>query len=365
MTPVKESAGRRAASRGGARRAATRSHAKAAKAPFGSIRHLVVLMLENRSFDHILGCLASIYPGMVGIDADHPRSNLDDAGGTHPQRPGAGATVKPGPAHDHDDVVDQIADANSGFVRNYQHSAKAPQAGLGAVMDYHDLGTLPAIHALARNFTICDHWFSSVPGPTWTNRFFAHSGTSRGLVEMPHFPFHWNLRDYDQVTPGAAVPPDAHHEEYGFDQYGVRVPALLISPWVGRGVASTVFDHTSVLHYATELWGLEPLGARVAAANSVGVVINSAGPRKDTPATVPAEALPKVSRDLVRRPPKLNDHQKALIGFSEYLETLIDAPPKTRDMRSAKTFRSPMDSVEVAKSRVRLFLEQQRRRARR
>ena len=52
-------------------------------------------------------------------------------------------------------------------------------------MDYFALDALPALHALARHFAICDHWFSSVPGPTWTNRFFVHSGTSRGLVEMP------------------------------------------------------------------------------------------------------------------------------------------------------------------------------------
>ncbi|HZI93548.1 MAG TPA: alkaline phosphatase family protein [Patescibacteria group bacterium] len=485
MSPAKRSIRRHAASRSRSPQAPQAPRAtKSSKTPVGPIRHLVVLMLENRSFDHILGCLTSVYPQMVGIDSAHPRSNLDDTGSAHFQRAGAGATVNPGPAHDHDDVVAQIAHGNSGFVRNYQHSAKAPQGGLGAVMAYHGLGTLPAIHALARDFTVCDHWFSSVPGPTWTNRFFAHSGTSQGRVEMPHLPFHWNLHDYDQdtiydrlnqkgvswriyhdgfpqslllahqrrwknaarydpmtrfykdakgaekafpsfsfiepdyfppganddhpphdirrgqkliadvyaalranaalwastllvvvydehggfydqVTPGKAVPPDSHHEEYGFDQYGVRVPALLISPWVGRGVAPSVFDHTSVLRYATELWGLKPLGARVAAANSLGVAIKLDGPRKDTPATVPSEPLPKPSRDLARKPPKLNDHQRALIGFSDYLETLIDAPPKARGMRYARTLRSPIDSVEVAKTRVELFLRQQRKRARR
>ena len=40
-------------------------------------------------------------------------------------------------------------------------------------------------HITARYFTVCDRWFSSVPGPTWTNRFFVHSGTSLGRVKMP------------------------------------------------------------------------------------------------------------------------------------------------------------------------------------
>ena len=53
------------------------------------------------------------------------------------------------------------------------------------VVGYYPPGFLPALHPLARHFTICDHWFSSVPGPTWTNRFFLLSGTSAGHVAMP------------------------------------------------------------------------------------------------------------------------------------------------------------------------------------
>jgi phospholipase C len=52
-------------------------------------------------------------------------------------------------------------------------------------MGYYPLNFLPGLHALARNFTICDHWFASLPGPTWPNRFFALTGTSNGRVNMP------------------------------------------------------------------------------------------------------------------------------------------------------------------------------------
>jgi len=52
-------------------------------------------------------------------------------------------------------------------------------------MGFYPLDFLPALHALARDFTICDHWFASLPGPTWPNRFFALTGTSKGRVNMP------------------------------------------------------------------------------------------------------------------------------------------------------------------------------------
>ena len=57
---------------------------------------------------------------------------------------------------------------------------------------------------------------------------------------------------YDHAIPPMAVAPDDHHEEYAFNQLGVRVPALLVSPWVERRIETTQFDHTSFLKYLTE-----------------------------------------------------------------------------------------------------------------
>jgi len=56
------------------------------------------------------------------------------------------------------------------------------------------------LHALAKNFAVCDRWFSSLPGPTWPNRFFVHSGTSLGRVSMPNGILDANLHWYDQTT---------------------------------------------------------------------------------------------------------------------------------------------------------------------
>jgi phosphoesterase family protein len=73
---------------------------------------------------------------------------------------------------------------------------------------------------------------------------------------------------YDHVPPPAAVPPDHHQEEYTFDRLGVRVPVLLVSPWVDNTVLHDEFDHTSVLKYLIDKWELAPLGDRTAHAKT-------------------------------------------------------------------------------------------------
>ena len=92
------------------------------------------------------------------------------------------------------DVLEQMEGLNLGFVRNFaRHYSQCKPAAWAEVMKYYGLGSLPVLHQLAANFAICDHWFSSVPGPTWPNRFFVHSGTSLGHVDMPDGIFHPNL----------------------------------------------------------------------------------------------------------------------------------------------------------------------------
>src|SRR5688572_9818210 len=48
-----------------------------------------------------------------------------------------------------------------------------------------ELGQLPVLATLAREYAVCDNWFSSLPGPTWPNRFFVHAATSGGLATSP------------------------------------------------------------------------------------------------------------------------------------------------------------------------------------
>jgi phospholipase C len=96
--------------------------------------------------------------------------------------------------------------------------------------------------------------------------------------------------NYDHVPPpSGAIPPDDSLGEWGFDftRFGVRIPALLISPRIAPG---TVFrakhgtiDHTSVLKTIELLWNLDPLTARDKAAPDLGDALTLATPRVDDP----------------------------------------------------------------------------------
>lgn len=96
--------------------------------------------------------------------------------------------------------------------------------------------------------------------------------------------------NYDHVPPpSGAVPPDDSVPEFDFDfkRFGVRIPALLISPRIAAGTVfraqSGTIDHTSVLKTIEKLFGLDPLTARDKAAPDLGDVLTLAQPRTDDP----------------------------------------------------------------------------------
>jgi phospholipase C len=166
------------------------------------IAHVIVLALENRSFDHMLGACQAVKPEIDGIPPEGaPRSNQFD-GKSYPQQDGAARVLVEDPRHETPHVLAQLKPDSggnpSGFVEDYATSyPMLTDEARREVMKYHARGALPALHALAENFTVCDRWFSSVPGPTWTNRLFLMSGTSLGRVKMPGGLMDLNLHWYD------------------------------------------------------------------------------------------------------------------------------------------------------------------------
>ena len=151
-------------------------------------------MLENRSFDHIFG-----FSPFTGQDAathqqtttDRPDPAVDtntdtNTGKIYPVQPTADFSLKDldvDPGHEFGDVQQQLAGANGGFVNNY-----AAQKGVvdpGRVMNCFSPAQLPVLNQLAAEFAVCDSWFSSLPGPTWPNRFFMMAATSGGLTKSP------------------------------------------------------------------------------------------------------------------------------------------------------------------------------------
>ena len=97
---------------------------------------------------------------------------------------------------------------------------------------------------------------------------------------------------FDHVPPPPAIAPDHHNEEYDFKRYGVRVSAILISPYVGNGVFPDLLDHTSLLRYLQLKWSLSDLGDRTAKANTFQGALNFTAPaRSDAPDRVDSSTL--------------------------------------------------------------------------
>ncbi|HZS78953.1 MAG TPA: alkaline phosphatase family protein [Ktedonobacteraceae bacterium] len=161
------------------------------------IQHVFVLMLENRSFDHLLGFsniegIDAITGKPTTIDGLNPASDINIApdGSKIPVSMPADWAMAHDPGHEFPDVQIQLCGVsgtyphinNSGFVADY---AKIDPQHPGEIMKCYAPEQLPVLTTLAREFALCDHWFSSMPGPTWPNRFFIHAASSAGLDHSP------------------------------------------------------------------------------------------------------------------------------------------------------------------------------------
>jgi phospholipase C len=180
------------------------------------MQHLIVLMLENRSFDHMLGFL----PGVDGV--------LNASGEIEPARYNYANPVDPtsdkytvakaqffaipeedqdgeygGPSHSYPAATQQLFGqkyrsqsdpgsdpvSNNGFIINHINELKYSQKiadpkpeHIRVAIDCFAPDQLPVIHTLAQEFAVCDQWFSEVPGPTEPNRLFTQAATSIGLT---------------------------------------------------------------------------------------------------------------------------------------------------------------------------------------
>jgi phospholipase C len=114
---------------------------------------------------------------------------------------------------------------------------------------------------------------------------------------------------YDSVAPGIAPAPadnsSSRLNQYGFTftQYGIRVPAVIVSPLIARGVVDhTIYDHASVPATLERLLGLPALTGRDAIANDLLHLISLALPRSDCPTTLNNPALPAMAAEAVAAP---------------------------------------------------------------
>lgn len=420
------------------------------------IDHVVVLMLENRSFDSMLGRLYPAGPkfdGLTGNEFNLLNGKQVKVWTGKNDRPGLMTIPDPGPGESFVNMTEQIFGANpkpgaaadmSGFVSNFVR--KWPGAAPEIPMHGFTPEQVPVISELARSFGVSDRWHASAPNQTWPNRFFAHTGTAGGYVnnESKHAPFrmptifnrltqkkrswriyrhdaahamllsqiwsevpdhiyHFNpqfledartgnlpnysfiepryfvlplssppndqhpshdvgfgerliarcyqaLRNspvwertlfiitydehggmYDHVPPPAAVSPDNKRPDgFAFDRYGVRVPAVLISPWIAPGSvirppkdSKYPFDHTSILATLRNLFSLgPPLTARDAAAPDLLGALTLPTPSNGGPSHTPlpnVKASPAELAAADAAPP--NSMQRALAEAAPKLPT--------------------------------------------
>ena len=416
------------------------------------IEHIVVLMMENRSFDHMLGYL-KLEAGRS--DVDGLTAGLSNTYNNTPYQIHRLTETKLGsnqdPCHDGWCVAAQLENNNGGFVKNYAETHKG-DPDIGLVMGYFNQSSVPTYDHIAAEFCVCNRWYASVAGATWPNRLYAVAGRAAGSKDnpsgipkynLPSFVRHldassvswkwyafplWNplggilttlqITDdkYNASTAGnyARCDPDffndaakgqlpavtwidpnfgypmhgsyenddhppadvlagqelalkvyhavtqsplwekilliilydehggfydhapqipAQDDDAGFRQYGVRVPALIVSPWVKRQSANnTCFDHTSIiktilLRFCRTANGIPNMGARVNAANHLGGLLSLAQPRSAPPLATYQAIVDKVAEwraEQVRSafqtfgvrgetPPPLTDFQKGLL----------------------------------------------------
>lgn len=180
------------------------------------IDHIVVLMLENRSFDNMLGWQFGLDPQKFNVTDQGERIYVWGNEGTDLST----MTIPdPDPGELFTDMTYQLFEryflddaapsppvpTMGGFVRNYANQTVATTLPYDprAIMHCFHRDQVPVTSLLARSFGVADRWFSSAPCQTWPNRFFVHTATADGWVNNVPIPDEWKVAErfpYDMPT---------------------------------------------------------------------------------------------------------------------------------------------------------------------
>ena len=175
------------------------------------IQTIVIAMMENRSFDHMLGYLGlpdSGHPNAARIEGVQNAQwyYAHDAYQPHPL---TSSSLDPGPPHEREDIdiqINSLAGPMKGFVESYRRHY--PKEDVARVMEYCTRKDVPTSDFLARSFALCDNWYSCLPASTLPNRLMAMSGyslvdhTPGNYLDISQNLFHDNPDDlvYDWLT---------------------------------------------------------------------------------------------------------------------------------------------------------------------
>jgi phospholipase C len=174
------------------------------------IEHIFILMMENRSFDHMLGYLSLPPYNVISDPAPHSRMDVEGIRQAwqsgyknvfqevvYSPVPRVDPAVPVDPPHERKDICAQLGNPISmqGFVESYAGAPNLRQSDYSAVVGFYTPAEVPMAHFLAQNYMVCDHWFACLPTSTQPNRLMAMSGYA-----MRDFTAEWpQMQDQDIV----------------------------------------------------------------------------------------------------------------------------------------------------------------------
>ncbi|KAL8143935.1 hypothetical protein V2J09_016967 [Rumex salicifolius] len=188
------------------------------------IKNVVVLVMENRSFDHMIGWMKnSVNPEINGVTGDECNPLSTKNGSRSVCFTDDAVYVDPDPGHTFDEVAQQVFGPGSsiptmmGFV---QQALSVLQDTSDVVMKGFKPERVPVYSSLVSEFAVFDRWFCSLPGPTQPNRLFVYSGTSHGATS--HI-----LNQLSVGYPQKTIFDSLHDNGIDFNIYFGTIPSVL------------------------------------------------------------------------------------------------------------------------------------------
>jgi phospholipase C len=193
----------------------------------GPVKTVVVLVMENRSFDHMLGWLKTLNPeidGLTGTECNHLNTTITNSPLVCVSD--IAEFVDPDPGHSFQAIREQIFGQNDTSQRpapmnGFAQQAESMSEGFSkTVMTGFRPEVVPAYTALAMEYAVFDRWFASVPASTQPNRFYVHSATSFGAMS--------NVRnDLIAGFPQKTIFDSITNSGHSFGIYYQNIPATL------------------------------------------------------------------------------------------------------------------------------------------